>query len=231
MSKIKPLLMVAVAIAGVSMVSADCLAQDCNSCGQSQVGTFGYPSPVYGSVVDGNGRGIGSGGHMDEFKARWAHTQEISAKVVARNQAWPKPFNCASRQLYFSMWEQMIDQGFEEQCVLSSSHFNQETNELNSFGNHAVAGIMQNMPTVRRKVFIHQDVNESVNQARMQTVQNTINTFYGNSGPADVAFSNKTPVTLRGTTAEGIFKLSGENQPTPVIAISSGETVGSAVGN
>jgi len=237
MLKIKPLFIVAVAVAGISMISNDCFAQGCDSCGQAGA-SFSYPNaaPVYSSVVgDCGAGGCGlrgrSGGHMDELKAKYAHAQKINSRVVARNEAWPMPFDCADRQLYFSIWDPMIDQGFEEQCVLNSAHFDAETNELNQFGRYTVAGIMQNMPTTRRMVFIHRDSDQSANDKRMSQVKSTIDTFYGQMGPAKVAFSTKLPVTLRGDKAAAISQLSAENRPTPVIPISSGETVSSSVGN
>ncbi|MFT7629479.1 MAG: hypothetical protein ACI87E_000477 [Mariniblastus sp.] len=168
---------------------------------------------------------------MDKFKANFAKTQANALKVMGRNQAWPMPFNCADRQLYFSIWEPMIDQGFEEQCVLTSVHFDGETNQLNLFGKHTVAGIMQNMPSTRRKVFIHRDANEDSNQRRLQAVESTINTWYAASGPARVSFSTKLPVKLSGSTAEAIMRLSAENQAPPVIPVSSGESINDAVGN
>ena len=237
MSKTKPLFIVAVAVAGIVMISGNSIAQDCNNCGQT-ANSFSYPSaaPVYNSVVGDYGtarsglRGGRHGGHIEEFKAKYAHAQEIGARVAARNEAWPMPFNCADRQLYFSIWDPMIDQGFEEQCVLNTAHFDAETNELNQFGNYTVAGIMQNMPTTRRKVFIHREADVAANQARMTAVKTTINTFYGQKGPAQVAFSEKLPVTLRGDKAAGISALAMENQPSPIIQISSGETVSSSVG-
>lgn len=212
------------------MISGDCWGQDCTSCGPTNVNaTFGYPSgDVYNSVMQCDG--CGSGGHMQNFKARHAHSKHNHARVIARNEAWPMPFNCADRQLYFSFWEPMIDQGFEEQCVLTSSHFDPETGQLNSYGNHTVAGIMQNMPTTRRKVFVHRDADVEANEARIAAVRDTINTFYGQKGPALVEFSNKMPVRLRGTKAEAISRLGMENHPTPIIPISSGaQSVGTSV--
>ena len=141
------------------------------------------------------------------------------------------PFNCADRQLYFALWEPMIDQGFEEQCVLTSMHFDADTGKLNSFGIHHVAGIMQNMPSHRRKVYLHRESDVDTNNARLNHVKETINTFYGQTGPALVEFSSKLPVTLRGTKADSISRLWAENQPTPIIPISAGsQSVGSSVG-
>ena len=229
MSKIKPLFIFAVAVTGAMMFSGDCLAQGCPGCAQASPTYVGYS----GACDSCGSQGCRSGGHQarrEEFHAKIDHAKSINAKVCARNAAWPKPFDCADRQLYFSMWGAMIDQGFEEQCVLNASHFDPATNELNSFGLHTVSGIMQNMPSNRKEVFVHREADATSNDQRMAAVKKTIDTFYGQSGPARVSFSTKLPVTLRGEKAEAIMRLGGENRPTPIIPISSGDTVGSAVG-
>lgn len=241
MSKIKSLFIVAVAVTGVIVISSDCRAQGCSDCAAATSvveGSFAYPA---GSSVNGCGcatadgaSGDRHGNHprIDSLKDKHEHAKKNCARVIARNEAWPMPFNCADRQLYFSFWEPMIDQGFEEQCVLTSAHFDAETHELNSFGNHTVAGIMQNMPSTRRKVFVHREVDVESNNARLAQVKKTIDTFYGQSGPAAVEFSTKLPIKLRGNKAEAISRLWFENQPTPVIPISSGgDSVGSSVGS
>jgi hypothetical protein len=244
MSKTKSLFIVAVAVSGIMMISGECWAQGFASYGPATSvveGSLSYPAGALYKSFD-NGADYGeqgaacpgrSGNHprWQELKSKYAHAEKNCARVIARNEAWPMPFNCASRQLYFTFWEPMIDQGFEEQCVLTSAHFDDETGELNSFGTHTVAGIMQNMPSARRKVFIHRDVDVEANEARLAAVKKTINTFYGQSGPAMVEFSTKLPVKLRGSTAETIFQLSNENRPNPVIPISTVGSVNSSVGN
>lgn len=246
MSKIKSLFIVTAAVTGVIWISGECWGQGGNGINpvSSVVETAsGNPanSGVYSSVFDGTcgttgcsqcGGGLGEGARMQGLKDRYAHAEKNCARVIARNEAWPMPFNCADRQLYFAFWEPMIDQGFEEQCVLNSTHFDPETGKLNSFGNHTVAGIMQNMPSTRRKVFIHREADVQTNSSRMAAVKDTLNTFYDQSGPAIVEFSSKLPVTLRGGKADAISRLWFENQPTPIIPISSGaQSVGASVGN
>lgn len=233
MSKLKPIFIVAIAITGIALISGDCFAQGCSSCASH--------GASYGSVVVGGDCGChgccggesksGFSAKRAEFKGKLDHLSAEIDKVRGRNQAWPKPFDCADRQLYFSLWEPMIDQGWEEQCVLNSNHFDPETGELNQFGVHTVAGIMQNMPTTRKEVFIHREADESANNTRLLAVKNTIDTYYSQTGPARVSFSTKLPVTLSGTKAEAISRLAYENQPTPIIPVSAGETIASAIGN
>lgn len=163
-----------------------------------------------------------SGKHMDRLRKIHAKAKEHTATVTARNGSWPKPFNCADRQLYTSMWAPMIDKGFEEQCVLTSNHFDPITGKLNTFGNHAVAGIMNNMPQARRTVFIHRDTDANLNQQRMKMVKQTINTFYGTEKLAKIEFSNELPVKLRGAEAEKITELWYAGKPAPIIPIATG---------
>lgn len=165
---------------------------------------------------------FGSGKHMDRWKKVHAKAKEHAATVTARNSAWPKPFDCADRQLYTSMWAPMIDKGFEEQCVLTSNHFDPLTGKLNTFGNHTVAGIMNNMPQARRTVFIHRDTDTKINQQRMSMVKETISTFYGTDKLAKIEFSNELPVKLRGAEAEKITELWYAGKPAPIIPVASG---------
>lgn len=238
MTKSTPVLLFALAVTGLALITGETVAQDCAACAPAPPMTqqvFGYPSG--GGMVgcsDCANTGsrckrcsmFGSG----ELKARREHTRQMNLQISARNNVWPQPFDCADRQLYFKMWEAMIDQGFEEQCVLTSAHFTTGTNELNRFGVNTVAGIIQNMPSNRRQIFIHRDVDDNTNTERMANVKNTIKTYYGQFGGAQVAYSSSLPVNIRGITASNIDQKWTEGMQTPVIPISSGEGVASSVG-
>lgn len=229
MSNLKSIFTFAVAIAGTAIFSNGCFAQ---------AGSFAYPATATcsqcGQVGCTSCQATGrqhSHPRIDSLKSRHAQAQANNAKVAARNAAWPKPFQCADRQLYFSIWQPMIDQGYETHSVLSSIHFDSETNELSKIGQHTVAGIMQNMPATRKEIFIHRDGDSQLNQARMDSVKSTINTFYGQMGPARVAFSEKLPGLISGEESAQILQLSSDGRPAPVISISSDDSVSSAVGN
>lgn len=236
MTKVKKLFYCSLAIGSMVAFAPFAQAQHCSSC--TSGGSFGtsvvqptVAAPVNSSCGCNTGgcKGCALGSRFHELQARHQHAQYINSMIAARNDAWPKPFNCADRQLYFSIWEPMIDRGFEEQCVLTEAHFD-EQNQLNRFGKHAVAGIMQNMPSNRRQVFIHRSVDDRINQTRLANVEDIVNTFYGQMGAANVAFSTRLPVNIRGSQAEQISKKWLEGMQTPVIPISSGEDVSSAVG-
>lgn len=237
MSKLETLLTVAVAITVVALTSGDCFAQGTPVPPIVQGSTFGYPTVANcgycGDTGCGNCRGR-NGDHprIDAMKAHHAQLSAHYHKIYGRNDAWPMPWNCADRQLYFQIWEPMIDQGFEEQCVLSSAHFDSETNQLNKYGQHTVAGIMQNMPTSRKHVFVHREGDERLNAARLESVRDTIDTFYGHqlNGQAQVSYSTRLPNRITGDQAEGINRLWFEKMPSPIIPIAAGETINSAVG-
>ena len=214
MLRLNSLIMMA---AAALWMSGSCQAQNCQSCSSD----FGYPAG--GSQCGGCGScgGYGSGFSGDHPKLD--QMKALNNKVCARNDAWPKPFDCADRQLYFTMWQPMIDKGFEEQCVLMSVHFDPKTHELNKFGQSTVAGIMQNMPTSRKQVFVNRDIDGKISQARLNSVQKMVGTFYGEIAPnAQVAFSNMVPSSIKGNRAETINKLFIEGAPAPIIPISSG---------
>ena len=210
MFRLNALLMIA---AAAIWMSSTCQAQNCSSC----TAEFSYPGSSQCGGCDTCGGGSG------KYRPKLEEWKALNAKVCARNDAWPKPFNCADRQLYFEIWRPMIDQGFEEQCVLTSVHFDPETNELNRFGIFTVQGILQNMPTSRKKVFVNRDVDQSVSQARMDNVNQVVKTYYNHMAPnAEVAFSNMLPSSIKGNRAETINQLFIEGAPTPIIPISSG---------
>ena len=217
MFKIKTITFIASA---AMLISANVYGQGCSSCGSSE---FGYPSTA------ACGCESGSRGHhprLEEFCAQ-------NALIAARNDAWPKPFDCADRQLYHTMFNAMIDNGFEGQCALGPEHFDGETNQLNKFGMQAVAGIMQNMPSHRKHVFVNRDVEDSVSQARMDSVNSLVQTFYGHFAPnAQVSLSIQLPASVSGTVAEGISGRYIEGAPSPIIPVSAAnQGISGSVGN
>lgn len=218
------------AVAPVTFVqAAPQIVGDCGGGGCGGGGCLGKGGHLGGGCLGGGCLGGAGGGIGSELKAKCAHQRAINQKITARNDAWPKPFACADRQLYNSFWGPQIQQGWEEQCVLEAAHFNPETGQLNKFGQQAVAGIMQNNPEHRRTVFIRRDPNDSINEIRRSTVQDTINTFYGRTTNAQVAFSSKRPVTTSGARALQIQEEWFGAQATPAIQVGTGESVSSSV--
>jgi ribosomal protein L37E len=213
--------------AAAVLMGGNSFAQDCNTCGT--VSNY----PVASGCSSCAAGGFGNSGRMSNHRAQLQQIFADNAKSRKRNDAWPMPFDCADRQLYFSIWNPMINQGFEEQCVLSSMHFDKETHELNKFGRHAVAGIMQNMPTQFKHVYVNRDSDQSVSDARMASVRDIVSTFYSQVAPnAQLDFSTKLPSSVTGTRAENINRQYIEGAPSPIIPISSGsDSVSASIGN
>lgn len=189
------------------------------------VGQFGYPGSSFGGVDASCGTcGVSGGGCSckQHLKQSWAHTKAINQRVMARNRVWPKPFDCADRQLYFSIWEPMLDAGYEKHCTLTQAHFAKDSNELNDYGKSAVAGVMRNMPKHRKTIFIHRDVDQQIADSRMNAVRNVVSTWYGSESNASIAFTDKFPTKSSGERAEVLNRLYTEGAAPPIIPVATG---------
>lgn len=212
----------------VMVISGESLAQDfgcaTGNCGAVGQGYFGYESSGCGS--QGCNTCGDTSGHCtcaNQIREHWAHKKEVNAKVAARNRAWPKPFDCADRQLYFSIWEPMIDAGFEKQCTLTEAHFDPKSGELNRYGQSAIAGIMQNLPLHRKTIFIHRDVDPQVSDQKMNVVRDAVQTWYGLDAATSIAFTDKMPIRSSGNRTEIINRLFNDGTPPPVLPVATGQ--------
>ena len=187
--------------------------------GYSSVG-FGYPATGEAACNTGGNYG-GHHPRFEEFKRHWDHTMREAEKVEARNGAWPRPFACADRQLYFGFWEPMINSGFRAQSTLSNAHFDEE-NELNGLGKATIAMIMNRMPEGQRNVFIHRSGEQKASDARLAHVKDVVATWYAGRGDSQIAFTDTMPVMGNGSRYETINRAYFENTPPPIIAVATG---------
>lgn len=226
MSKQKYLVVAAIAVFGLFLSATS---------SQAQTQVFGYPAGGSACAGGGCGGGLSHGAQQRAFgygqiSDRFEVTQEQNSKIYARNEAWPKPFACASRQHYHNLFNPMYDAGWEDQNMLTSVHFDKD-GELTRYGRQQISGMMLNMPRARRVIFIQETSNVGETQARAAKVRNVINTWYSQRGGM-VQVSNRTPATMNGTTAVNITEQAQSSAPAPVIPIAnSGGTVASAIGN
>ncbi|QEG22510.1 hypothetical protein [Mariniblastus fucicola] len=197
----------------------------------AQVETFGYPA---GGAACGTGcgdasiaaqqRSFGYGQMSDRFKA----TQVQNEKIHARNAAWPKPFACASRQVYHNIWRPMYDAGYEDQNILTGVHFDQD-GELTRYGKNQISGMMMNMPEARRTIYVQETADSAETNSRVAKVQDVIQTWYSQRGGM-VRVSSRTAVTMSGVRAVDITDKATSSAPAPVIPIADGASgVSSAV--
>ena len=226
-------IMLCAAVATLASIGSqgEAVGQGCSACGGSQA--FGFPSQNAGCASGkcGLGGGHGHGHGNGQLRANLDQAQQRNNLVSARNDAWPKPFTCIDRQLYESQWGKYIDAGYERQCVLSSIHFEKDTNELSQFGRTIVSGLIQNMPQARKTVYIHRDGDQQRSQERLDNVRQSIEYMFGHRTPAQVAFSTQEPVRVSALRVETLQALEAQATPVPIIPIASGTTsVQSAAG-
>ncbi len=180
---------------------------------------FGYPG---GSGCQGAACGVGGGGHNGPFRQHAQHLMQIHRRDFARNQAWPKPFDCADRQLYHCIWNPMLDAGCRSNCLFTANHFDTDTNELNDMGRAKVRSIFRNFAMADKYALVQNDGNRSVADSRLQNLQNAIDNWYGSDAFVEVAVTDLYPVGFAGSRAESINNLSLQETPPPVIPVASG---------
>lgn len=211
----------------VTFLSVSATFAQCDSCSTGDV-SFGYPGASCSQCSTGRS-GIGHGQHGEVLRAKLDHARAIDAKVSARNRAWPKPFTCVERQAYAAYWRPMVQTGWADQNTLSHFHFDDD-GKLTKFGEHQIAGIMKNMPTNQKVVYIQQEGDQEAAQERFDQVQEVVNRWYGSMGR--VAFTSRNPLGQNGTRAENITNLYNGAMSPPIIPVADGtSTVGASIGN
>ena len=222
----------AVTFAGLS---GEASAQGCSSCSPApQMHNFAYPAASAGCGQAGcqSGHGHGVHGrikeHYHELKQQFAFTSANNEKIAARNDAWPLPFTCWDKRGYYSTWSPMLQAGSEISAVLDSNFFS-NSNELNRVGIDRVAGIVQNMPSNERTLYVTRSGDDFTNRARVEAIKNTLSTYYASSGPVDVRLSNRIPETVAGSTIVNNREVRNNNLPPAIIPVASGGSVDEAV--
>lgn len=199
--------------------------------GYSESGTLSYPgsgNDCSGTYTDQGGRNgqLGNG----NFKAYHDHLREINKRAYDRNRAWPKPFDCADRQLYFSMWNNMLDCGYRCNCVFTETHFDADTHQLNESGKSKIRGIFRNNPIGQKVALVQNSAPGKIVDARLANVQSTIDQWFGADSFIEVALTEKYPTGFAASRVEAINQLSITETPAPVIPVSSGTGSTSDVG-
>lgn len=219
------------AIAAVLYVSQSVNAQ-CDGGGYYPTG--GCASGHCGSAACGSSNVGGlhgyRGHHNGPFKQHVDHLKEIHRRDFARNQAWPKPFNCADRQLYHAIWNPMIDTGVRWNCVFTAQHFNPDTNDLNATGRAKIKGIFRNAPIDQKMALVQNSGDPAVVEMRLASLRNVIDQWYGTDSFSEIAQTNQFPGSFSGNRAQSInFQYNAET-PAPVIPVATGTGSTSDVG-
>ena len=198
-------------------------AQSCHSCVvespvcEGACGT-GY---VNAACLPGMGCLHQLGGHI-------AHLKEINRVVSKRNEAWPKPFACADRQLYFQMWDPMLETGWKSACVFSQRHFVDGTAELNQAGRMKMAAIMRNYPIGQKAFYLDRDRPAELLNERMATLKNRVEEWYGLEQVNEIAFIDRGPLDGSGSRAATLSNLYKNGLQAPVLPIQLGGSTSGA---
>ena len=200
-------------------------AQQCHSCLDA--------NQVY--QVDGGpanchllcaGHQIAGMGCFQEMCDHIAHLQKINRVVSDRNEAWPKPFACADRQLYFQTWDPMLEAGWKSACVFNSRYFMDGTAELNPAGKMKVAAIMKNYPVGQKAFYLERDRPVELSDERLVALKNSVEQWYGLDHVTEIAFTDRGPLSGDGSRAASISENYINSLPNPVIPI---ENLGSSL--
>ena len=176
-----------------------------------------------GGTIGGN---FGNG----TFKAKIDHYNKMAEKVRQREDAWPKPFACWDKREYHRMWQPMLMNGFDQSCVLGVEFFNAD-NSLSPIGISRVANIMQNVPQSKRTVLIQEGADQAINQARMESVKDTINTYYSQLGTARIDLTRHSAQYGSAAVLQARMESRRMSLDAPIIKIGSGGSVAQEVGN
>jgi len=160
-------------------------------------------------------------GCFQEFCDHVAHLREINRVVSNRNQAWPKPFACADRQLYFQMWDPMLETGWKSACVFSQRHFVGETAELNQAGRMKIAAIMRNFPIGQKAFLLEPGQSRGLLEERLAALKNTVENLYGLEQVAEIGVADVVPLKGSGSACEKISEAYQASLPGSLLPSSS----------
>lgn len=205
--------------------ASNAVAQNCGSCTSAN---YGYPQNC-SNCAGGVAGGVGGGSladHWSQSKAKWHAYKKHAAIVVQRNSAWPKPFECHDRQVYFATWYPMYQRGYDVQTTLSDAHFDKDTNELNTAGKQKIAGIMQHLPKERRQLLVYENGDLAGTQKRVEQVRSATSTWFGHLGDIKIA---TTPMPAYGQSASLVQRFNTDFPgalPSPGVSTASSGTGG-----
>ena len=211
-------------------------APGCNSgCGADQFAQ----GPAQQSYFDAGyrqGQGCGCGnrgcggcaGSPCQLAASWKD-KYIKARAemqlqAARNRVWPQPFACRDRSLYYSILQTNIDSGWSQASTLAEHHFDPDTNELNVAGESKLQVFMQTAPEHRRTLKVFQARNTDID-ARMASVRNVVDRWYGHMGETIVAATTVQPHGMDSRYLNAVNDRYLDALPVPVIQAAVGSSI------
>ena len=208
--------------------SGGCSSGGCGGGAASSAG-FGYAGGGCPGGNCGGGAGFGGGcsgaGCLANIKAGRAdiasqldQIHQRSERIRKRNAAWMKPFACADRQAYESIWNRHYQSGRVQVCTLTDQHFDLKTGQLNGLGTAIVQGVMKNSPRDEKNIYVYTGPGKIDYDSKVQVVNSMITNYYG-AGSAQIAATSTNPKSASGIRAELKNQQFYEGTPPPRIII------------
>ncbi len=108
---------------------------------------------------------------------------------------WPHPYNCQDRESVRSFINSHVNKGWEQHTTLYHYHFDEETAELNHAGRAHLQYIVDEVPDAYKAAFVQTGPTVAVSQARLASVQSTIETMVGPGFPMPIELRRGGPVS------------------------------------
>jgi hypothetical protein len=147
-----------------------------------------------------------------------------------RNKYWPEPFIHWDRQAARAPWAVMIDRGWELQNTVGDFHFDAETNQLTSAGEHKLQWIIHEAPLHRRTVFVQRGLTADQTATRIDAVQQAVARNLPEGPLPEVLATNMSPPGAPADEIDRVYRGRDAAQPAPVLPAAAA-TGGGGSGN
>lgn len=134
---------------------------------------------------------------------------------------WPLPYQCDDRNYVANLYELQRTNGWQTATTLYDYHFDPQTNELNSAGQHHVRWILAHVPDQYRQAFVAASSDSTLNGVRLLSVEREVGKMVGSQQMLPVALRVADPVGRPATEVQQIFTQALEAAPQPSITYTS----------
>jgi hypothetical protein len=138
-----------------------------------------------------------------------------------RSKAWPEPFNHWDRHAALAPWIVQINRGWELQNTVGDFHFNRETNQLTTAGEHKVHWIIYEAPIHRRTVFVQRGATADETATRIDAVQRTVARLMPEGPLPEVMATIMSPPGAPADAIDQVYRGRAAAAPAPVLPSSS----------
>lgn len=146
--------------------------------------------------------------------AGWHEFVERSSRDWHRANAWPQPFIEHDRIATCSPFVIMAQNGWVQQCTLTSFHFDPLSNVLTEAGRLKVQQIVTENPNPFRTVYLVPGTRPELTEQRLQAVRDVIQ-LIGEGNDAEVRLTTIAPRGMNADEVEAISARLRATMPDP----------------